>query len=163
MLGVVNAGTDKLTSGASALTAYCVDLAHNLYVGATGTTTILNLEHLASNAIGLVHDADSSAAFQLASWDITFGATAGSDFTIAASGADAATVNTDVAQFLTLAAQPGAITQRLTYLQDDGTNGGIQNLVTFTPVPLPSSIGLLVGGVLGFGILARRGQVPGPT
>jgi hypothetical protein len=174
-VGTVLTGGDLLTSGASNLQAYCVDLSHNLYIGSTnlmysvyadsdatttsyfaglytganGATTITALEHLASNVLGanLVVNADSSAAFQLAVWDLSFGA-GSSGFQATANGPDAATVNADVTSFLNLANVGGAITQRLSLLEDNGMNGSaIQDLVTFSPVPLPGALPLFASGI----------------
>jgi hypothetical protein len=179
--GSVYSGGDALVSGSTTIDAYCVDLSHDLYVGsnvnyaldsdtspttvsyfgtlysgANGAATITALEHLASNALSLVNNADTSAAFQIAIWDIAFGSSS-SGFMVSANGADAAAVNADVATFLSLAASGGAITEQLTLLQDDGTNmGAIQNLVTFTPVPLPGAAWLLLSGLAGAGALVRR-------
>jgi hypothetical protein len=179
--GTVLTGGDKLVAGATTLDAYCVDLSDyiyigsnldytllsdsnpataaylsTLYTGANGAATLTSLEHLASNAYSQVTNADTSAAFQIAVWDIAFGQGV-SGFTVAANGTHAATVNADVSTFLNLANEGGPITEQLTLLQDDGTNGGmIQNLVTFTPVPLPAAGWLMISGLSVLGAALRR-------
>jgi hypothetical protein len=182
--GTVLTGGDALVpnAGGATLDAYCVDLSHylfigtnpvdynllsdsasaavnyfsSLYTGANGAAIVTSLEHLASNALSQVNNADTSAAFQIAVWDIAFGAANGSGFSVTANGADASTVNGDVTTFLNLAAQGGAITQRLTFLQDDGTNNGsIQDLVTFNPVPLPAGLWLMISGLGVLGSVMR--------
>jgi hypothetical protein len=184
--GTVLTGGDLLTAGSTSIQAYCVDLSHNivigsnlnynsfsdtstttvawfngLYSGANGAANIQSLEYLASSALSLVNNADSSAAFQIAVWDIAFGSgVSGNPFAVQANGANQATVNNDVAQFLALAsnsaANNGPISEHLTLLEDDGTNGSaIQNLVTFTPVPLPPSLWGLTGGLVLMGFAGR--------
>ncbi|MGA2708001.1 MAG: VPLPA-CTERM sorting domain-containing protein [Steroidobacteraceae bacterium] len=182
--GTVLTGGDRLTPGTQSaptgpdILAWCVDLSHtinigstnnfsllsggnptttayfsSLYTGANGATTVANLEHLASNWLGSVTTVDQSAAFQIAMWDIMFDFSGASAVT--ANGANAAAVNAQVATYL--GNLSGPITEQLTYLQDDGTNGGsIQNLATFTPVPLPASVWLMLSGVAGVGVMARR-------
>jgi hypothetical protein len=182
--GTVLTGGDRLTPGTQGsptgpdILAWCIDLSHNinigstvsfnslsdgnsntityfssLYTGANGAATISNLEHLASNWLGSIQTVDQSAAFQIAMWDIMFNFSGTS--AVVANGANAAAVNTDVQTYLSNLSGP--ITERLTYLQDDGTNGGsIQNLATFTPVPLPASVWFMLSGVTGIGLMARR-------
>jgi hypothetical protein len=180
----VNAGTPSQTM----LAAYCVDVGHYLttsgavtynvfadtdpttisYFGtlspnatpaeqtAAGTLIVQDLEHLASNWLGQVTNADSSAAFQIAVWDIAFnnGLTT-STFTSMANGSDAATVNSLVQMYL--GNLSGPVSEQLTFLQDPLNVS--QNMITFTPVPLPAAGWLLLSGlagVVGFGW--RRAQ-----
>jgi hypothetical protein len=185
--GTVLTGGDLLTSGPLSLQAYCADLSHHivlgsspnydsfgdasittvnyfngLYSGASGATTIRSLEYLASVALPQVSDADSSAALQIALWDVMYGAgVPGNSFAVQANGAHQAAVNTDVTNYLTAAlsaaASGGRITEQLVLLRDDGTNGGpIQNLVTFSPVPLPPGLLTLASGLLLLGAVVRR-------
>ncbi len=182
----VGAGADMLTPSpgpGSALQTYCVDVAHYLigtggtatynvladtdpatisyfsgvYTGANGATIVNNLEHLASNWLGSVNSTDASAAFQIAVWDLTFG----SGFSASANGADAAAVNTLVAQYL--GNLGGAITEQLTFLQDPTWTSGMQvsqHLITFTPVPLPAAGWLLLSGMLALALRSASRQMP---
>ncbi len=133
----------------------------SLYTGANGAATIKSLEYLASVALPQVNNADSSAALQIAMWDEMYGAgVSGNPFSVEANGADQAVVNADVVKYLSaalnLAASGGPITEQLVFLQDDGTNGGpIQNLVYFTPVPLPPSLAALASGILLLAVAMR--------
>jgi hypothetical protein len=181
-LGNIYTGGDQLnpvSPSGPAILAWCVDLSDSIYVGSTnvgfnvlsdsdpttvtyfsglytganGATTITNLEHLASNWLSSVTNADTSAAFQIAVWDIAF--EGGSSTFAVANGANKATVNADVTLFL--GNLSGPITEKLTYLQDNGANmGTIQNLATFTAVPLPAALPLLLSGFIGLGSMARR-------
>jgi hypothetical protein len=176
----VGAGADHLMPSpgpGGALQTYCVDVAHYLigtggtatynvladsdpatlgyfsgvYTGASGTAIVNSLEHLASNWLGSVNSSDASAAFQIAVWDLSFG----SGFSASANGADAAAVNGLVAQYL--GNLGGAITEQLTFLQDPSWTSGMQvsqHLITFTPVPLPASVWLLLSGI--GALLTRR-------
>jgi hypothetical protein len=189
--GTVLVGGDLLTAGPLSLQAYCADLSHHivigsslnydsfgdgsitsvsyfdgLYSGASGASTIRSLEYLASVALPQVSDSDSSAALQIALWDVMYGAgVPGNSFSVQANGAHQAAVNADVTSFLTAAlnyaANGGHITEQLVLLKDEGTNGGpIQNLVTFAPVPLPPGLLTLASGLLCLGMAARR-RFPG--
>ncbi len=146
----------------SATSSTTVDWFSSLYTGANGAATIESLEYLASVALPQVNNADSSAALQIAMWDEMYGAgVSGNAFSVQANGADQAAVNADVAKYLSaalnLAVSGGPITEQLVFLKDDGTNGGpIQNLVYFTPVPLPPGLAALAVGLLLIGMVMRH-------
>jgi hypothetical protein len=153
-----NLSYDSFTDSSST----AVDWFGSLYSGANGTTIIKSLEYLASVALPQVDNADTSAALQIALWDEMYGAgVPGNPFSVEASGADQAVVNADVTKYLSaalnLAASGGPITEQLVLLKDDGSNGGpIQNLVYFTPVPLPPGLAALASGLLLLALAARR-------
>jgi hypothetical protein len=128
----------------------------SLYTGANGAATVAALEHLASNFLASVTNADSSAAFQLAVWTIING----TGFSGTATGADAAAVNALTTTFLTTNDLTKPITQSLTFFEDPARNTGAkrvtQDVVTFSAVPLPASAWLLLGGLGGLGFAVRR-------
>jgi hypothetical protein len=183
--GEVGAGADLFEGSGTTLQAYCVDVGHALAGAGTaitynvlsdsdpttlnyfqtlgpnpqasGTSIVQEAEHLASNWLGQVTNVDQSAAFQIALWDIAFNnGLATSTFTATANGTNAATVNGLVSTYL--GNLSGPISEQLTFLQDPLNNS--QNLVTFTPVPLPAAGWLLLSGISALLVLGRRRALP---
>jgi hypothetical protein len=133
----------------SATTAYF----GSLYTGAVGSTTVGNLERYASANLGSVTNVDTSAAFQIGIWQIAFG----SGFSATPVGATAANVHADVGLFqAAYLSYTGSPTEQLTFLQQDTGAHNSQMLVTFSPVPLPASLWLMLSGIGAFAVLGRR-------
>jgi hypothetical protein len=135
----------------SATTAYF----GSLYTGAVGSAAVSNIERYASANLASVTNVDTSAAFQIGLWQIAFGL----GFSATPIGATAATVHADVGSFQTAyLTYAGPLTERLTFLEQDVGAHNSQMLVTFTPVPLPASLWLMLSGVAAFMVLGRRGN-----
>jgi hypothetical protein len=199
--GAAGADNISVTNGASTvspLEAYCVDVSHyisggpngnyyiqsdggaayfnSLYGTTNGAATINRLDLLASNTIGQgqVYDSNTSAALQLAIWDIVFsndgtgfnawlsGGTGPTSGFAAATGI--AAIDNLATTFLSETSHPidMALTTYLNSPTDNPANpDGSQTLVTFAPVPLPATAWLLLSGLAGIALqLRRRGLVP---
>ena len=140
----------------SATTAYF----GSLYTGAVGGATVGNLERYASANLGSVTNVDTSAAFQIGIWQIAFG----SGFSATPVGATAAIVSAEVAIFQTAyASYTGSLTEQLTFLHQDTGAHNSQMLVTFSPVPLPASLWLMLSGIGAFAVLGRRQKRAAPA
>lgn len=139
--------------------AFCVDLMTTLKVPTTyeigaspfGATIVNAVQKLfdANYASVDTGNADQAAAFQLALWSTLY-----DDFTFTASTVNG-NVNTLLAGYLGTAATYTGVKQwNMTWL----VNGvpETQNLVTVAPVPLPAAGFLLLAGLAGLGVTARR-------
>jgi hypothetical protein len=190
--GAAGADNITITDGTTTLTnleAYCVDVTNylnggvdtnftrpgdggvayfsSLYAGANGQAIINRLDVLASNTLGQgqVTSATSSAALQLAIWDIVFSNPnpyIGTGYNGAPGGFSASTgsvidpgtgltVDQLAARFLTETSAP--TTMALTTYENAG--GTSQTLVTFTAVPLPAAAWLLLSALGGLAVFGR--------
>lgn len=160
------------------LEAWCVDVTHYLNTspdsnftipsdggaayfasiyGANGQDVINRLNVLASNTLaqGQVNSAATSAAFQLAVWDIVYDNPniPGGGFAAYATDAN---VNSEASLFLTETSHP--IDVALTTYLNSPTDS--QTLITFAPVPLPATAWLLLSGLAaGMRAMPRRRRV----
>lgn len=153
--------------------AWCIDVYDNMnsasytlkedeaYVPSShvplNTTRIEALERLASNDLGLVHDAKTSSAFQLAAWEIM-------------AEKNSSTYSLGNGNFYASGDALGAITQANTWLSNLGTatpkmelyiwradrQGSTQDLAVFAPIPEPETYAMLLAGLGLMGITASR-------
>lgn len=147
------------------LLAWCVDLAHELFQSATpyaadpgmfGSEVVGNLDRLFTQHYADVVDAVSSAAFQVAIWELVYDSDdinlGSGDFVLRGKTSDA--VEAKAAQFLALGDKSGGY--RLTFLNSLEDDPSSQNLVTIAPVPLPASAALMLAGLAALGAARRR-------
>ena len=164
----VYAGGFATSVGADTLLTWCVDILKNTYfnnayydaqlvdaasIGYIGQQRANALARLAAESLGLVVNGVTSGAFQLAVWEIVYENPNN-------------TYNLGAGNFTATGASDGSITLANTWLNNlpSTSNYAVnvffsptrQNLATFTQVPEPSSIMLLVVGLLGLGLSKRK-------
>ena len=166
----VYAGGFNTTDGTNSFVSWCVDILQHTYFGqATSNYTLVagasvahigaaradSLGRLASQYLGLVNNGTTSAAFQLAAWEIVY--------------ENAATAyNMGSGNFRAWGASDGSIALAQTWLGNlPGSSTysvGVwqsptrQDLAVFTPVPEPATLGLLAFGLIGLGFAKRKGR-----
>ncbi len=153
---------------------YNVGGTSEMLAGGFAADRVHDLQILANNFYGGVNDWTSSAAFQVATWSVLYGTEVGGTYsfntgsTFTANGfkygdTDAPEVG-DLARHYLANLDPGlatghyAITYLYSDLNCDASKSCSQNLVTLTPspVPLPAAMPLMLSGLIGLGIAARR-------
>ncbi|TCP44424.1 VPLPA-CTERM sorting domain-containing protein [Rhodovulum marinum] len=148
------------------LLAWCVDIAHRLiqtptpYASAPdlfGPQIVDNLDRLFTQHYADVTDAVSSAAFQVAIWELVYDSAdislSSGMFSLRDRTPDS--VETMAAEFLNLDASAGGY--RLSFLRSEAGPVPSQNLVSVAPVPLPASAVLMLAGLAMLGSARRRG------
>ncbi len=167
-------GTDTVTSAPVTLYTYCVDLFHGLFAPSTFTVQSLTPYFSAAKATNITKllanttatNADTSAAIQLAMWEIVYdnppsfnvnsGAGQGNFYVTAGNSSTARTLaNTYLANLSTWTVPTGG-TAYLLYNERNQS----QVYYAMTPVPEAATWGMMI---VGFGVvgasLRRRGQV----
>jgi hypothetical protein len=134
--------------------AYTLTSATTFYSGDTGKATALS--ELASNSLASVNNATSSAAFQLAVWEIV-NETSGHGYSLTAGNftanpADGA-VLTAANGMLGNLSGPISMTANVWAAN---TPGSTQDLVVFAPVPEPETYAMMLAGLGLMGFVTRR-------
>lgn len=168
----VYAGGFKTTDGTNTFVSWCVDILQNTYFGnpsndytlvdasnvpQIGAARANALGALATGYLGQVNNATTSAAFQLAVWEIVF-ETAGNPYNLGAGnfsvwGASDASIATAQTWLSNL---PGTSTYTVSVWQSPTR----QDLAVFTTVPEPATFGLLALGICGLAFVRRRLNQP---
>lgn len=136
----------------------------NPFFGANGTdltdlqlANIENLFEVNATAVEAIYsgvDNTQSAAFQLALWELIYETTGTFSLTGGTFQSTPAAIATAAQVFLDNLGGTIQGSYNLTFWQHD--SGHNQNLVSISPVPLPAAGLLLLTGLAGFGIAARR-------
>ena len=150
--------------------AWCVDIFHDLALsqsynlqsasafytnlGDAGKATALT--HLASNSLASVTDAEHSAAFALAIWEIV-NETSGSGYSLTGGNFTGTSANSNVVTYANsmLGNLSGTITMTANVWAQDNP-GTTQDLVVFAPVPEPETYAMMLAGLGLMGFVARR-------
>lgn len=167
----VYAGGFNTTDGTNSFVSWCVDILQSTYFGSPANDyTLVNaaavshigaaradaLGALATQYLGSVNNASTSAAFQLAVWEIVY-ETAGAGYNLN-SGNFSAWGASDGSLGLAqgwLSNLPGTSTHTASVWQSPTR----QDLAVFTTVPEPATFGLLAAGLCGLAFVRRRRAV----